>query len=315
MKKIFVKGLETGKSIEGQFIVVEKTKEKAKTGRVYITVKLADKTGRVSGKIWDNAESNYVLFDKGDVVFVKGATSTYKGVLEIHINSIKKCRENEFDAEDFLPVTNKDRKVMLDKLVKMINSVNNSYLKSLLENIFSDEHIKKGMINAPASVSIHHAYIGGLLEHTLNVARICDDISELYPEIDRDLVVSGALLHDIGKIEEYTFTGIIQQTNKGKLVGHIALGAMLVQERIEKISDFPEELALSLIHLIISHHGEYEFGSPKLPQTVEAATLAYADLLDSKVKSFIEFADDSTDGWSKYISFLGRRIYTGKKEE
>ena len=314
MKKTFIKELETGKSIKSQFVVAEKTKEKAKTGRVYITVKLADKTGRISGKIWNNAEDKYSLFDKGDVVFVEGTTSTYKGVLEIHIDSIRRCKDGEFDASDFLPVTDKDRKQMFSELLNMVNSLDNSYLKALLKNVFGDGEIKKGMMNAPASVNVHHAYVGGLLEHTLNVARICEKVSELYPEIDRDLLLSGALLHDIGKIKEYEFSGAFQQTNEGKLIGHIAIGAAFLEKRIEKIADFPKELALSLLHLIISHHGEYEFGSPKLPQTVEAAALAYSDLLDSKVESFLEAANNTSDEWSRYISFLGRRIYTGKKE-
>ncbi len=314
MKKVFIKGLETGKSIKGQFIVIEKTKEKAKTGRIYATVKLADKTGRISGKIWEDADKKYALFDKGDVVLLSGTTSTYKGILEIHINNIRKCKEDEFDAEDFLPITKKDRKAMFDEIINVINSFKNSHLKALLKNIFSDEYVKHGMMNAPASVNIHHAYIGGLLEHTLNVARICDKISDLYPEVDRELVVSGALLHDIGKIEEYSFSGIIQRTNRGKLIGHIALGTAFIWERIEKIPDFPEELAVELTHLIISHHGEYEFGSPKLPQTVEAAVLAYADLLDSRVESFLEIKNSVANEWSKYISFLGRSVYTGKKE-
>jgi 3'-5' exoribonuclease len=314
-RKIFIKELETGMTIETQFVVVEKTKEKAKTGRVYVTVKLADKTGRISGKIWDDAENKYALFEKGDVVLVKGVTSTYKGVLEIHIDSIKKCSAGEFDASDFLPVTDKDRKEMFKKLMNMVDSIENSYLKTLLKNIFSDEKIKNGMMNAPASVNVHHAYVGGLLEHTLNVAHVCKVISELYPSIDSDLVISGALLHDIGKIREYEFSGVIRQTNEGKLIGHIALGMSFVQEMIEKIPDFPEELAVSLLHLIISHHGEYEFGSPKLPQTAEAATLAYADLLDSKVESFIEITNNSDEEWSKYVSFLNRRVYTGKKDK
>ncbi len=315
MKKTFVKELTSGESIEEQFVVLEKTLEKAKTGRVYATVKLADKTGRISGKIWDDADKKYALFKEGDIVLVKGKTSVYKGVLEIHIDSITPCSEGDYDVSDFLRESEKDRKEMFEEILDLINSVENQFLKTLLKNIFRDPHIKQGMLTAPGSVNVHHAYVGGLAEHTLNVAKICDTMTELYPQLDRDLLVCGALLHDIGKIEEYEVSGRMKQTNEGRLIGHIAIGVMFVRKEMEKIKDFPHELEVSLIHLILSHHGEYEFGSPKLPQTAEAAALAYADLLDSKVESFLDAINGTTEEWSRYIPTLNRRIYTGKKED
>ncbi len=314
MKNSFVKDLTDGQSVKEMFAVKEKTKAKSRNNRVYVTLKLSDKTGTISGKIWENAERKYELFEKGDIVLIEGYTSSYKGVLEIHIDKIRKCGEEEYDIGDFLPVSGRSIEEMKKELFDFVNSVKNEYLRNLLRAVFKDEEFMKKFENAPGSVGIHHTYVGGLLEHTLNVAKICDTVARIYPEIDRDLLISGALLHDIGKVYEYEVSASIASTNAGKLIGHIVIGTHLVEDKIEQFEDFPEELRINLLHLIVSHHGEYEFGSPKLPQTAEAAALAYSDLLDSKTEDFLEIKKNANDEWSGYVGHLERKIYTGKKK-
>ncbi len=314
MKKKFIRDLEDGMRIEEMFAVKEKSREITKNKKVYIVLKLSDKTGVISGKIWDDAEKKYNTFDKGDIVLVEGYTRVYKGILELTINKIKKCEEGEYELEDFIPTSGRNIEEMHRELEALIKSVHNEYLNALLTAIFGDKEFSKKFDIAPGSAGIHHTYVGGLLEHTLNVAKICDTVASTYPEIDRDLLITGALLHDIGKIEEYEVSASISSTNAGKLIGHIVIGTYIIKKNIEKIEEFPPELSMSLIHLIVSHHGEYEFGSPKLPQTAEAAALAYADLLDSKTESFLEVKKNTKEEWSKYVGYLERKIYVGKKD-
>ncbi len=312
MKNKFVKDLEDNMQISEKFAVVDKVLGKSsRTNRTYATVKLADRTGSITGKIWEDADKKFALFEKGDVVLIEGRTSTYRGVLEIHIDKIRKCAEGEFDTKDFLPSSGRSTEEMEKDLKEFVSSVKNEYLRILLESVFEDEKFLKRFEDAPASVNVHHSYVGGLIEHTLNVAKICDTVAGIYGGIDRDLLVTGALLHDIGKVEEYEVSSTIMHTNGGMLVGHIIYGTIFVKNKIDKIEGFPEELETEVLHLIASHHGEYEFGSPKLPQTAEAAALAYADLLDSKTESFLEIKNALKDEWSNYIGFLERRIYRG----
>ncbi len=313
MKKQFVKDLKPGVFVKSIFIVAEEEKALTKDKKTYISLILADKTGRIYGKIWDNATELGKLFKKGDIVEISGSITAYKETPQIRVETLRKCSEEEIDRADFLPVTEKDRDVLLKNFLEIAGSVQNPYFKSLLKNIFTNERIIDGIKNAPASVSIHHSYVGGLLEHILNVVKICETVVSMYPVVDRDLLITGALLHDIGKIEEYNYSKIIEHTDSGKLLGHIALEMVFISKEIEKIQSFPDNLKIDLLHLILSHHGEREFGSPKIPCTVEAAALAYADLLDSRVESFIEVANNNKENWSGYIGFLGRKVF--KRQE
>ncbi len=312
-KKQFIRDLEPNTPVRSIFVVLEREKALTRNNQAYISLTLADKTGRINGKIWDNVDKFDKIFEKGDVVKISGIVTSYRGLLQIRVDNIEKCNENEFDNSDFLPVTKSDRDALFKELLTAIENMQNPFLKTLLKNIFSKERIVKGIKNAPASIAIHHAYIGGLLEHTLNVTRICKTMADIYPVINRDLLVAGALLHDIGKIDEYTFDRAIERTDSGRLLGHIAIETAFLSKEIDKIDDFPDELRIELLHLILSHHGEYEYGSPKIPQTIEAAALAYADMLDSKVESFIEVTNKSRKNWSDYVNFLGRKIY--KKQD
>ena len=308
-KKQFIKDLEPNMPVESIFVVLEREKALTRNNQAYISLTLADKTGRINGKIWDNVSKFDKAFEKGDVVKISGVATLFRGLLQIRVDDIKKCREEEIDNSDFLPVTERDRDALFKRLLNTIESIQDPFLRTLLKNIFSKEKIVKGIKDAPASISIHHTYIGGLLEHTLNVTKICETMADIYPEINRDLLITGALLHDIGKIDEYTFDRAIERTDSGRLIGHIAIETTFLSKEIDKIDDFPDELRMELLHLILSHHGEYEYGSPKIPQTIEAAALAYADMLDSKVESFIEVTGKSKKNWSDYVNFLGRKIY------
>ena len=276
---------------------------------------LADCTGRIEARVWDGAKDIDRLFDIGDVVTVEGSVSEYNG-LQINIKNIKKYN-GSVDLALFQQCTLKDRDKMAKILNELIESIKNTYLKKLLLLIFSDKDIYRSYINCPAAQRIHHAYIGGLLEHSLEVAEICEYIATLYEDIlNRDLLITGALLHDIGKIREYDFSSIsFEMTDIGKLVGHLVLGKEIIDEKICEITDFPKELQMEIGHMIISHHGEREWGSPEVPKTMEAFSLYHSDFLSAKLNQFSSLINEHKDtesNWTNWDKFLERSAFLSK---
>lgn len=314
---MLIADLQPGQILNGFFLVKQKQLSpfKNKPGN-FLSLVLQDRTGVIRAKVWDNADNLAGCFEVGDVVDVSGSVTTYLGELQLVITDLRKAAAGTYDIEEFLPATKQDVDKMKAELKRLIESVSNLYLRRLLGSFFERPEIMADFCKAPAAKGMHQAYLGGLLEHTLHVWRIAQLMVELYPEVvDRDLLLTGVLLHDIGKIKEYSYDGLIDLTDEGRLLGHITIGAGWVQKAIAEIPGFPLEMANRVLHMVISHHGQLEFGSPKRPKTVEACILHQADLMDSQVAHFAELVEAASaeSRWSQYDKALDRAVYLGDR--
>ncbi len=260
---------------------------KTKTGKSYMSLLLQDKSGTIDGKIWDLGPG-VANIEPMDYVKVEGQITMFQNSLQMNIRRARKADEGEYDVTDYMPATEKDVKAMYAELKTFMDSVKEPHLSQLLTNVFSDKEIAKKFVNHSAAKSIHHAFIGGLLEHTLGVTRMCAFIADSYPLLNRDLLVTVAIFHDIGKLYEISSFPENDYTDEGNLLGHIFIGAELIGKKIAEIPAFPEKLANELRHCILAHHGELEYGSPKKPALVEALALSMADNLDAKMETFRE---------------------------
>lgn len=313
MSKQFIANLKNRDVVRSQFMVYKKQLRdfKNKPGK-YLTLTIGDKTGQLEAKGWDKAEELALRFEENDIVLLEGQVELFNDKLQLRVINLHKV--DKYDLSDFLPQTSKD----VDKLFDYIKSVKiqNHYLKLLLESFFKDEEFVTLLKRAPAAKSLHHCYLGGLVEHTYEVIKICEVVCELFPQIDRELLFTGAILHDIGKIKELKFTKVIDYTDEGRLIGHVVMGERIISERMATIAGFPKELKMRLSHLLLSHHGEYEWGSPKRPKTLEACTLHYAENLDAQVNRFILLIEKEKDKtWADYDRLLERHIYLGEPME
>lgn len=310
--KIFVKELKEhlNKEFISNFLVSQKElREGAKD--FYIRLKLNDCTGSVPGNVWNNAKVISEKFEVGDVIQVKGVIISYKAQLQVTVNKITKIPEEEYNLSDYLETTSKDVNKLSEKLYNYVDSIGNSYLKQLLSKIFDDKEFFTIFAQAPAAKTWHHNYIGGLLEHTVAVASICEFSTHLY-KVDKDLLITGALLHDIGKVLEYNIKPTIEFTAEGRLVGHIPLGDHIVSTKAAEIDNFPPDLLFKLRHLVLSHHGEYEKASARLPQTLEAIVLHHADNFDAQtvgVAQLVESVQSDDAKWTEYDKLNNRYYY------
>lgn len=312
-KGIYIKDITKQKKVDGFFLVRDKNNGITKNGKPYIALNLSDKTGFVKARIWDNAERLGALFSQGDIVRIKAFSIMYQGTLQLNISEIEKVITDENILSEFLPSSENDLDQCFADLLSYIETINNNNIRQLLEIIFNDNEIATSFKTAPAAKTIHHDYIGGLLEHTLNIARLSDDISKHYPDINRDTLIAGALLHDIGKIYELSYDKNFDYTDAGRLQGHIALGVEIVNSKLSSLPDFPKDLALVLKHMILSHHGQLEFGSPKRPKTLEALLLSHLDDLDAKMygfSSFIKREKRPDSKWTSFHKLFDRYIFT-----
>src|SRR6056297_1414825 len=283
MKNIFVSDLKSGTAVNDSFVLAEKHLYRKKDGGQYISVVLSDKTGTVKGVIWDNVEELTEKPAAGDFVGIRGNVSEYRGALQVVIQSMASMAAADVDAADFLPATSRDPSAMFEKLKSIADSMANSDLKALLAAFWSDTEFVEKFKIAPAAKKMHHAYLGGLLEHTLSLALLAERIADHYSGIDRDLLLTGAILHDIGKIKEFVYDRRIDYSDEGRLINHIVIGVEMLQEKIDAIDAFPEKTAMLLKHMIVSHHGNREYGSPEPPKTLEAVMLNYLDEIDAKM--------------------------------
>ncbi|MBW6515948.1 MAG: HD domain-containing protein [Candidatus Cloacimonetes bacterium] len=305
-----------GRDIVSYFLVQEKELKQG-VKDFYIRMRLGDEGGSVNGYIWTNAQQSNELFEEGDIIKIKGMVKDYKGQLQIAINNLRVAEENEYELKDFIPTTSKDINQLADNLFAYINGIGNEFLKKLLLSIFEDQEFLADFIKSPAAKNWHHNYAGGLLEHTIAVAIICDFVAHHYP-VDKDILITGALLHDIGKVHEYNMKAAIDFTNIGRLVGHISIADEIVTKKAANIDAFPDELLMKIRHLILSHHGEYEKGAVRLPQTIEAVVLHYADNLDAQttgVMQLINAVQDENAEWTEYDKLNNRYIYINKEDE
>ncbi len=314
MNKIFVNQLNVGENIT-DFFALRKLEIKDYVKGERLALELGDKTGRVNAVCWDNARMFFSQLEKGKIVKIKGKVGSYNDTLQITISKIRLAKEDEYDISDFLPTSEKDLEELLIYLKQLYNAFNNPHLKALLDLIFSDDEFIKKFSKAPGGKLWHHSFIGGLLEHTCNVTRICEQAAEQYEYVDRELLLTGAILHDIGKIYEFNYDSVvIDYSDIGRLVGHIVIGDSILLEYLSKLSDFPSILKLRLRHLLVSHHNEKENGSPVVPQTLEANILAYADNLDAQTSGLLNrVKKDKGQGqeWTGYVNLLNRFVFIG----
>ena len=316
MKKIFVEQIRERDVIESPFLVRDKTLAMAKNGKPYMTVKLIDRSGEIEGRIWDRVDEFDALFDRDDFIVVHGKASTYLNKKQLVISNLRKISENEIDLVDFLPVSPRDNEEMRSELQTLVASLQDPSLRALADSFFNDANLLRAFATAPAAKSMHHAYIGGLLEHSLAIAALVDLMSPRYPALNRDLMILGALLHDIGKIGELSYVRSFDYTDEGKLIGHIVMGVEMIDERIRTLPDFPRGTAMLIKHLILSHHGQYDYGSPKRPKTLEAIVLNFLDDLDSKingVSAHIDREAESASDWTSHHRLYDRYFYKGEK--
>lgn len=314
MPKLYVAELKPNLEIASLFVASEKQLRTARNGTVYLDLKLMDKTGEISGKMWEKATEASAGFQSGDIVYLRARTELYRDRIQLSISEIMSVTAGGYDPADFLPVCPLDREVLFERLNKLVAGMAEGPLRRLCEAVVEDPEIMDRFKMAPAAKSMHHAYIGGLLEHTVSVITLVYRICNHYQELDRDLLIAGAFLHDIGKIEEFVYDTYIDYSDAGRLVGHTVLGTQMVEDKIRVIEGFPPDTALVLKHLILSHHGEAQFGAVRLPASREAFALHLVDDLDAKMSAIGRILADSreSDGaWTGFETIFGRHFFRG----
>ncbi len=317
MAKKYVNDLKEGKSFIS-FFAVRSKELKEYDNKPYLVLELVDKTGRIDGVVWDNVERVNQELQRGDLVKVQGVVTAFRDILEIKVKNIRKAKSSEYQLSDFLPESKRNREELFKIFSEKVKSLKNPYLKKLLEAYLSDSELCRKLKDAPAGKLWHRSYLGGLLEHTLGIVYICEAMCKLYNMIDRDLLIAGALIHDMGKIEAYECTALIDHSDAGRLEGHLSLGYRIALGKLEEIPDFPEELKKRLLHLVLSHQGKLEYGSPVVPMTIEALALYYANEMDSKASGFIEIIREEKEKgrtWSRWIPLIERFVYIGPDAE
>jgi 3'-5' exoribonuclease len=318
MKDFYIRDCQQHESqtITSSFVVASKQVKNKKNGEPYLAVTLADRTGQLQANMWDNVADSINAFEQDDFVKVKGLVQKYNGRWQLTLHKVRKLGDVEIDYTDYLPKTSKDIEQLWRTLTEFVATMENPWLKRLVNDFMADEAIATSYKNAPAAKTLHHAYVGGLLDHVVSLFTMCDLASRNYPQVNRDLLFTGAFLHDIGKIHELAYQRSISYTTKGQLLGHMIIELEMLHEKLFGIPDFPDELKILIEHLIISHHGQYEYGSPKLPMFPEALMLHYLDDLDSKMESMraqFERESEVETAWTSYNPSLGRPLLNSAK--
>jgi 3'-5' exoribonuclease len=318
MARIFIRDFQPGMTIENEiFHLVEKDLRSSTNGSLYMSLTLSDRTGSVNARLWQATEGLYKSLPQDGFVQVKGRTENYKGIIQFIIDAIRPLDDQTpIQAEDFLPMTDQDIDKMYRRVLDILRGIKDKSLLFLIKQFVEDKTLMEKFKKAPAAINMHHAYLGGLLEHTLNVMELAVLLAPRYDEINCDLLITGAFLHDIGKTRELEWDVSLKYTDQGQLIGHLVMGAMMVEEKaagvLEDIGEpFPTDLLKMIQHMIISHHGEYEYGAAKLPMTAEALVLHHLDNLDAKmnmVKQHFNEAD-AGESWTKYVKSLERKFY------
>ncbi len=312
MPRKYISELNGGTTIDEIFLVQNKDLRTTKNGSLYIQAQLSDRTGMIDARMWDASTPFFESLDDDTFLKIKGRTEIYQNKIQLIIKQISKTSQEEIKLEDYLPGTEQDVGKMFAELKQISSSIKQPHLKSLLNLFFNDKDFCMDFCSAPAAVQYHHAFLGGLLEHTLSVAKLGNNIAPLYPSLNRDLLICGIILHDIGKISELCYEKSFHYSDEGQLIGHLISGVLMVEEKAKQIDDFPKTLLDLLRHLILSHHGEYEWGSPKLPMTLEALALHYLDNIDAKIHAFnkaITNDKDSSDNWTNYSRMFERKLF------
>lgn len=308
----YIESLREGQRINEVYLCKVKQSAMTKAGKPYDNLTLQDKTGMLDAKIWEPGSVGIDEFDSLDYIAVMGDITSFQGNLQLNVKRVRKVQEGEYDPVDYLPVSDKNIDEMYTELTGLIQTITQPYLKQLLNSFFTeDADFEKRFKFHSAAKTVHHGFVGGLLEHTLSVAKHCDYFASCYPMLNRDLLVSAAIFHDIGKLEELSVFPENDYTDEGQLLGHIMIGAEMIGERIRTISGFPRGLANELKHCILAHHGELEYGSPKKPALAEALALSFADNIDAKMETIREIfagVPENNQEWQGYNRLLESNI-------
>lgn len=312
----YIKDYKEGDRVFDIYLCKHKQSAVTKNGKPYDNVILQDKTGTVDAKVWDPNNAGIDDFDTLDYIEVYGDVTSFQGALQVNVKRIRKCREGEYNPADYLPVSKFPIEDMMQELLGYINSIENIYLKKLLQMLFvEDEAFVEAFKKSSAAKTVHHGFVGGLLQHTLAVTRLCDYYCSQYPILKRDLLLSAAICHDIGKTKELSLFPENDYTDDGQFLGHIVIGSEMVGEKIREIPRFPKMLANELKHCILAHHGELEFGSPKKPAIAEAMALNFADNTDAKLQTFTELMENTTEtGWLGFNRLFESNVIGTKME-
>lgn len=305
-------------AVDQVFLLANIEVRQKKNGEPFLNLELSDRSGRMQAKVWDNAEVVQRKIRIGDYVRVRGQVKIYNKRLDMTIISIIAVDDKTVDKSAFVPRTKKDPAELAAALREMVNAMKNDWLRRLMRTFLEDEVWFAKFCESPAAVRLHHAVVGGLLEHVVTLARVAIAISPFYPGLDKDLLVTGIFLHDVGKVRELSSDRVFAYTDEGRLVGHIAIGSQMLEEVLQGIEGFPEELRLRLQHMILAHHGLLEYGSPVKPMTLEAVALHYLDNLDAKIFAFGKAIEESTVGegerWTEYNKMFDGYLWKGPSE-
>ena len=309
--KQFASQLEANQTVQSTFLVLQKEIRQKKTGEPYLSLTLGDKSGEVDAKMWDHVAEVMDTFDRHDFVKVRGLAAVYQNRMQLTVHKLQRADDREVDKADFFPVSARDRGEMFAELRQHVDRMTDPHLKALIEAFFRDPVLVEKFQTAPAAKTIHHAWIGGLLEHVLSLATLAAFTARHYPGVNADLLLTGVILHDIGKIEELTYDRGFGYSDEGQLVGHILIGLRMIEAKVREVPGFPPRLKWLVEHLVASHHGELAFGSPKTPATLEAMLLHHLDNLDSKVETVRQVVgrDPLVEGnWTAYVPSLERTL-------
>ena len=312
-KRVFANQIQEGQVVTDLFMVKEMHRAETRAGKPYLILTLMDRSGEISGRLWENADAMMGVCEPGSLLKITGQAQAYRGNLQLKIDSVQPLDRHEADETLFLQMTTKNIVEMVEGINGLAASVKDPFYRKLLLKFFRDGQFLADFQKAPAAKSMHHAYLGGLLEHSLAVAQLAEMIAGFYATLDRDLLVTGSLLHDIGKTKELLYDSFpFNYTDKGRLVGHLVLGVEMIQAMAKTIKNFPEDQATRLQHLVLSHHGRYEFGSPCLPMLSEAFVLNFLDDMDAKLNFLGRLAEQAPEPgyqWTDFQRTLERFLY------
>ena len=317
MSRRFVKELSDGETIDQVFLASEKQLRTNRNGNLYLQLRLSDKSGSITAMLWNAQQKHFDSFNNGEFVRLKGTSQLYNGAMQVLAKQVEKSDGQGIDEADFITLSNESVEKLVARVAELLRSLTNVHLRNLAECFLVDETFMKGLRTAPAGVKNHHAYHGGLLEHIVSLMEVCHLVAPRYPQLDAELLLFGAFIHDIGKIRELTYSPDLGYSDAGQLIGHLVQGVSMLDEMVietEKQSgeDFPQDLANQLRHMIVSHHGQYEYGSPKLPMTLEAIALHFLDSLDARIHNVSQLIEDDVNKespWTVYHPALGVKIY------
>lgn len=320
MPRRFIAQLGNQDSIEEIFLAGDKQLRPNRNGNLYLQVELSDRTGRIGARMWNASEHAYRSFENGDYVRVEGSTQVYQGAVQLIATNITRVLPEEVDETDFMPLATREIDRLAVRLGEILRGLSNPQLRALAEAFLIDDEFMRRFCRAPAGIKHHHAYVGGLLEHVVNLIEVIVRIADRYPMIDSEVLLMGAFLHDMGKIEELAYERSFSYTDEGQLIGHVVMAVGMLDRKVaeaEQLAGEPidVELVLRLKHMIVSHHGQYEFGSPKLPMTLEAVALSQLDNLDAKIHAFDQTMRDDPNtesSWTIYHQPLGRKLFKGQ---